>query len=145
MYNEVKWKLLSRVRLFATPWTIPWNSLGQSTGVDSLSLLQENFPTQGSNPGSSALQVDSLPAEPQGKPNVQWLLTKTMVMYLIWELAMLAHGSCENERNRQTTGKRVTWTPLRGQLEVQRWLSHHLQFCNRLDRGDGVLWSTSWN
>ena len=29
----------------------PWNSLGQNTGVGSLSLLQRIFPTQGSNPG----------------------------------------------------------------------------------------------
>ena len=29
----------------------PWNSLGQNTGVGSLSLLQWIFPTQGSNPG----------------------------------------------------------------------------------------------
>ena len=28
-----------------------WNSLGQDTGVRSLSLLQGIFPTQGSNPG----------------------------------------------------------------------------------------------
>ena len=33
--------------LFATPR----NSLGQNTGVGSLSLLQGIFPTQGSNPG----------------------------------------------------------------------------------------------
>ena len=29
----------------------PWNSLGQNTGVGSLSLLQRIFPTHGSNPG----------------------------------------------------------------------------------------------
>ena len=29
----------------------PWNSSGQNTGVGSLSLLQELFPTRGSNPG----------------------------------------------------------------------------------------------
>ena len=29
----------------------PWKSLGQNTGVGSHSLLQEIFPTQGSNPG----------------------------------------------------------------------------------------------
>ena len=29
----------------------PWNSLGQNTGVGSLSLLQGNFPIQGLNPG----------------------------------------------------------------------------------------------
>ena len=28
-----------------------WDSPGQNTGVGSLSLLQGNFPTQGSNPG----------------------------------------------------------------------------------------------
>ena len=32
---------------------IPWNALGQNTGVGSLSLLQGIFPTQGSNPGLS--------------------------------------------------------------------------------------------
>ena len=46
----------------------PWNSPGQNTGVGGLSLLQGIFPTQGSNPGLPPLQVDSLPAEPQGKP-----------------------------------------------------------------------------
>ena len=44
----------------------PWNSLGQNTGVGSLSLLHGIFPTQGSNPG--LLQVNSSPAESQGKP-----------------------------------------------------------------------------
>ena len=42
-------KSLSRVRLFATPYS-PWNSPGQNTGVGSLSFLQGIFPTQGLNP-----------------------------------------------------------------------------------------------
>ena len=46
----------------------PWNSLGQNTGVSSLSFLQGIFPTQGSNSESPTLQADPLPAEPQGKP-----------------------------------------------------------------------------
>ena len=46
----------------------PWSSPGQTTEVGSLSLLQGIFPTQGLEPRSSTLQVDSLPAEPQGKP-----------------------------------------------------------------------------
>ena len=47
-----KWKLLTCVQLFATPWTVhPWNSPSQNTGVGSLSLLQGIFPTQGLNPG----------------------------------------------------------------------------------------------
>ena len=55
-----------------TPWTVtpcsPWNSPGQNTGMGKLSLFQGILPTQGSNP--PALQVDSLPAKPQGKPNI---------------------------------------------------------------------------
>ena len=46
----------------------PWNSPGQDTGVDSLSLLQGNLPNPGIEPRSPTLQADSLPAEPQGKP-----------------------------------------------------------------------------
>ena len=47
----------------------PWYFPGKNAGVGSLSLLQETFPTQGSNPGwSPTLQADSLSAEPQGKP-----------------------------------------------------------------------------
>ena len=55
----VKVKSLSRVRLFATSWTIatrllcPWDFPGNSTGVDCHFLLQGIFPTQGSNPGLS--------------------------------------------------------------------------------------------
>ena len=44
----------------------PWNSPGQNTGVGSLSLLQ------GIEPRSPTLQANSLPAEPQGKPNWLW-------------------------------------------------------------------------
>ena len=47
-----KWKSLSRVLLFATPWTVacrflcPWNSPGKNTGLGCHSLLQGIFPTQ---------------------------------------------------------------------------------------------------
>jgi len=46
----------------------PWNSPGQNTGVGSLYLLQRNIPNPGIRPRSPSLQVDSLPAEPPGKP-----------------------------------------------------------------------------
>ena len=45
----------------------PWNSLGQNTGVGSLSLLQGLFPTQGSNPGLPHCRQSLLPFEPPGK------------------------------------------------------------------------------
>ena len=46
----------------------PWNSQGQNTGVGGLSLPQVIFTNPGIQPRSPALQGDSLPAEPQGKP-----------------------------------------------------------------------------
>ena len=46
----------------------PWNSPGQNTGMGSLSLLQGNLPNPGVEPRSPALQANSLPAEPPGKP-----------------------------------------------------------------------------
>ena len=55
--SEVKVKSLSRVRLFATPWTVTYQAPlsmdfpGNSTGMDCHFLLQRIFPTQGSNPG----------------------------------------------------------------------------------------------
>ena len=48
-----EWKLLSRVWLFATPWTIQSMEFSRPKywSVCSLSLLQGIFPTQQSNPG----------------------------------------------------------------------------------------------
>ena len=52
----MKVKSLSRVRLFATPWTVayqksPWDFPGKTTGVGCHFLLQGILPTQGSNLG----------------------------------------------------------------------------------------------
>ena len=62
-------KLLRHVRLFATPWTI------QSVGFSRpeywsgwLFRSPGDLPNPGIEPMSSALQADSLPAEPKGKP-----------------------------------------------------------------------------
>ena len=46
----------------------PWNSPGQITGVDSLSLLQRIFPTQGSNPGLVHCRWILHQQSHQGKP-----------------------------------------------------------------------------
>ena len=48
----------------------PWKSPGCITGVGSLWLLWGNLPNPVIEPRSPTLQVDSLPAEPQGKPFV---------------------------------------------------------------------------
>ena len=47
----------------------PWNSPGQNTGADNLFFLQGNLPNPGIKTRSSTLQADSLPVEPQAKPN----------------------------------------------------------------------------
>ena len=82
---KVKVKLLSRARLFATPWIVactkllcPWDFQGKITGVGCLFLLQGIFPTEGLNLGLLHLfnlQVDSLPLAPLGiKVNLSYSL-----------------------------------------------------------------------
>ena len=69
-------KLLSRVRLFVTPWTVVYQappSMGFSrqeycSGLPFPSPGDLSYP--GIEPGSPALQADALPSEPPGKPNV---------------------------------------------------------------------------
>ena len=59
----------------ATPWAVarrllhPWDFPGKNTEVDCHFLLQGNLPNPVIEPGSLALQVDSLLSEPPGKPN----------------------------------------------------------------------------
>ena len=51
-FSRSKWKWpQSSLTLWPPGLYNPWNSLGQNTGVSSLSLLQGIFPTQGLNPG----------------------------------------------------------------------------------------------
>ena len=74
----MRWPL-SRVRLFATPGTVtrqPPLSMGFSrqeywSGLPFLS--PEDLPDLGIEPGSPALQADSLPSEPPGKISFLWL------------------------------------------------------------------------
>ena len=65
---------LSRVRLFATPWTVA-NQAPQSTEFSRQEYWSGlpfpspgDLPNPGIEPGSPALQADALPSEPPGKP-----------------------------------------------------------------------------
>ena len=60
--------LVTQCLTLCDPMVWPWTSPGRNTGVGCHSLLQGIFPTQGSKPGSPALQADSLPFELSGKP-----------------------------------------------------------------------------
>ena len=72
-YRKVKVKSLSRVRLFATPWTVAYQaplSMGFSrqqywSGVPFPSAM--DLPDPGIEPGSPALYTGALPSEP---PNI---------------------------------------------------------------------------
>ena len=74
---------LSRVRLFATPWTVAHQA------VPSMGFSRQGYwsglpfpspgelPDPGIEPGSPILQADTLPSEPPGKPwMVTWLVPK---------------------------------------------------------------------
>ena len=50
----------------------PWNSQDQNTGVDSLSLLQEIFPTQGLNPGFLHCRHILYQLSHKGSPTSVW-------------------------------------------------------------------------
>ena len=51
---------------------------GKNAGVDSHSLLQGIFPTQGLNPRLPHWQADSLPLSCQGSPQASWEATKQL-------------------------------------------------------------------
>ena len=64
-----KWKSLSCVRLFVTPWTIQSMEFSRPAYWSGWPFPSPgDLPNPGIKPRSSTLQVDSLPAEPQGKP-----------------------------------------------------------------------------
>ena len=73
LVKKVKVKSLSRVRLFATPWTVAYQaspSMGFSrqeywSGLPFPS--PGHLPDPGIEPGSPALQADALTSEPPGK------------------------------------------------------------------------------
>ena len=69
---------LSRVWLFATPWTVACQAL-LSMGFSRQEYWSElpcpptgDLPDSGIEPGSSPLQVDCLLSEPAGKPSFSW-------------------------------------------------------------------------
>ena len=70
---KVKCKSLSRVQLFATPWTTQsMDSPGQNTGVGSLCLLQGIFPTQGLNPSPPHWRRVLYQLSHKGSPQGRW-------------------------------------------------------------------------
>ena len=71
-------KLLSHVRLFATPWTVVYQAplsmeFSRQEYWSGLPFPSPgDLPNLGIKPGSPTLQADALPSEPPGKPIV-WI------------------------------------------------------------------------
>ena len=80
-----KVKSFSRVGLFATPWTVTYQvppSMGFSRQEYCIGLpfpSPGDLPNPGIEPGSPALQADSLPSEPPGKPQLECATTRESV------------------------------------------------------------------
>ena len=68
--RSVVFNFLQPLRLQPARFLCPWNSPRKNTGVGCHSLLQGDLPDPGTDLRSSALQADSLPSEPPGKPTV---------------------------------------------------------------------------
>ena len=60
----------------------PWNSPDQNTGVGSLSLLQEIFPTQGSNPGLPHCSQILYHLSHKGKPKNTGVGTLSLLQWI---------------------------------------------------------------
>ena len=67
MFFFLPLKSLSHVQLFATPWTMEFSRPEYWSGKSFPS--PEDLPNPGIEPRTPALQSDSLPSEPPGKPN----------------------------------------------------------------------------
>ena len=84
---NLKMKLLSRVRLFATPWTVAHQARPsvefsrQEYWSGLLFPSPGDFPNPGIKPRSPALQADALLSEPLGKP-----FQVTVSQVLTWEI-----------------------------------------------------------
>ena len=80
-----KWKSLSRVGLFVTPWTIQSMDFSRSE-VGSLSLLQRIFPAQGSNPGLPHCRQILYHLSYQGSPNfpIQRVFKEKKLLFKVW-------------------------------------------------------------
>ena len=97
----------SRVRLFAIPWAgaqrvlCRWDSPGKNTGMGCQSLL--NLPDPGIEPGSLAMQADSLPTELLGKPQSQrisvQILNLTFLFFLFYKLGFFEQVCNLSERH----------------------------------------------
>ena len=96
---KVKVKLLSRVRLFATPWTVahpapPPMGFSRQEYWSGLPFPSPgNLPDPGIKPRSPTLQADALTSELPGKPNEKYAKFRFQCPYMdsCWNTIILIH------------------------------------------------------
>ena len=95
----------------------PWDSPGQNTGVGSLSLLQEIFPTQGSNPCLLHWQAGSLPLLPQGKERKISNRFKIIIIFKTNHFIIIIKGTIHKKKSYTCTHLIMGAKPLKCKLE----------------------------
>ena len=100
---KVKVKSLSRVRLFATPWTVahqapPSMGFSRQGYWSGLSFPSPGiFPTQGSKPSLLHWPVGSLPLSHQGSPYITYLEITMKIALLSYPTGSLWDQGSENQ------------------------------------------------
>ena len=115
-----KWKSLSCVQLFATPWTRQSMAFSRPEYWSGWPFPSPgDLPNPGIKPRSPTLQGDSLPAEPQGSPGIlewvaypfssgsSWPRNRTGLLHCKRILYQLRYTKHEEEQNLQQTHETV--------------------------------------
>ena len=117
-----KWKLLSRLRLSATPWTLQSMEFSRPEYWSEWPFPSlRDLPNPGIEPRSPALHVESSPAEPQEKPKntgvgslsllQEIFLTQESnpgLLHCRWILCQLSHSNSLKKMKRR---QRRMWVP----------------------------------
>ena len=94
---KVKVKSLSRVRLFATPWTVAYQAppsmeFSKQEYWSGLPFPSpEDLPDPGIEPRSPMLQADALPFEPPGKLLYLMILPQIFILILIFQKIIILY------------------------------------------------------
>ena len=77
----------------------PWNSPGQNTGVGCHALLQEIFPTQGSNPGLPHCRQILYQLSHYGSPTYYFYTPYIYIFFFFWgiEIICVLFANLENK------------------------------------------------